>query len=147
MNAVVKILLTRLRIGSELRSSRGNTFRVTGAFVRVSGRGHEAPYLELEWRKDGKSPETVVLPIGLLAHKARGSTHVRGSGGPIDWQSVPRLHQLERRGGTFTCRLGVAGQCWNPGQRVPSNPIIGPADVTYTLHYNGQVTAKVDRLD
>jgi len=55
--------------------------------------------------------------------------------------------QLERRGGTFTCRLGVAGQCWNPGQRVPSNPIIGPADVTYTLHYNGQVTAKVDRLD
>ena len=54
--------------------------------------------------------------------------------------------QLAQRGGTFTYRLGVAGQCWNPDQR-GFNPIIGPAVVNYSLAEDGTVTAKVERLD
>jgi hypothetical protein len=60
--------------------------------------------------------------------------------------------QLAKNGGSFTYRPGLAGMCWNPSYSGVSllsqagiNPIVGPAEVTYTAHEDGRVTATVMR--
>lgn len=58
--------------------------------------------------------------------------------------------QLAKHGGTFTYRVLWLGECWNPEQSgltvfTGFNPIVGPAEVTYSSHPDGSVTAIVRR--
>ena len=60
--------------------------------------------------------------------------------------------QLAKNGGSFTYRPGLWGMCWNPNHSGVSpisqagiNPIVGPAEVTYTANEDGRVTATVKR--
>jgi hypothetical protein len=86
--------LPNLRIGSQLVTRRGVTYKVLDAMVVVASNGGESPSLVVERLRDGRNAE-LFLTVGILANMARGAMHRPGDGERIDWTEVRRKSQLE----------------------------------------------------
>lgn len=82
-------LLGRLRVGSVLTTRSGTTYRVIEPVMQVAPNGGVVPTLVLEKTVRGGSPQSVLMPVGILIKLMRGGgRHKPGPGTAIDWPCV-----------------------------------------------------------
>lgn len=93
-------LIARLRVGSVLTTRGGTSYRVIEPIIQVASNGGQVPSLRLEKTARGRSPQSVLMPVGILMKVMRGGgRHRPGPGAPIDWPQVKQ--QLITRESTF----------------------------------------------
>ena len=82
-------LIARLRVGSVLSTRRGAIYRVVEPFAQRARNGVVVLALVLLKTAQGQSPQTVLMPLGLLTNLLRrGVRHKPGKGAAIDWAEV-----------------------------------------------------------
>lgn len=89
MQTLAAQLIARLRVGSVLITRTGASYRVIEPVVQVAPNGGLVRALTLEKTARGGSPQSVLMPLGILANLMRwGGRHRPGPGAAIDWLQV-----------------------------------------------------------
>jgi len=84
-------LIARLRLGSVLTTRTGASYRVIEPVLQVAPNGGVVPTVLLEKSAPAGSPQTVLMPVGMLTNlMRRGGRHKPGHGATIDWSQVQR---------------------------------------------------------
>ena len=91
MQRIETQLIARLRVGSVLTTRKGASYRVVEPVMQVAPNGRVVPSLVVERTTGGRTPQSVLISIGILTNLMRhGARHKPGRGAPIDWPQVPR---------------------------------------------------------
>jgi hypothetical protein len=91
--------ITRLRIGSELITSKSGVFRVREAFVLVAENGGESHSMVVGRVRDDQVAK-LLITVGMFANMIRGATHRREQGCSLTGRRFPAVDIADVRPGT-----------------------------------------------